>query len=200
MQRNLTCRRFIIIQWYIISSDLIGIVVFPVSSWCLHGGNARNSYGASIKFVMKKALAQGKEYAFVWHGWLWQFRFWTFQYLDHWLVLFIASIWHSAHLHNGNSRSQSDFLSNYYATTLYKDHIRVSNKFDLAACNGLNIQKRTVDNRNLLEHLSKNGPVIVLTNGNLLHCELCKTKESECLEEFRWGVISNIVQFPYVHR
>ena len=74
---------------------------------------------------------------------------------------------------------------NYYATTLYKDHIRVSNKFDLAACNGLNIQKRTVDNRILLEHLAKNGPLIVLTNGNLLHCDLCESKESECLEEFR---------------
>ncbi|XP_055308583.1 protein GUCD1-like isoform X2 [Sitodiplosis mosellana] len=46
----------------------------------------------------------------------------------------------------------------YYGPILWKDHIR---------------------------HLAENGPVIVLTNGYLLHCDLCKTKESECLEEFR---------------
>lgn len=73
----------------------------------------------------------------------------------------------------------------YYGPILWKDHIRVSNKFYSAACDDLNIQKRTVDNKILLEHLANKGPIIVLTNGYLLHCDLCKTKESECLEDFR---------------
>lgn len=73
----------------------------------------------------------------------------------------------------------------YYGPILWKDHIRVSNKFDSAARDGLSIQKRTVENRILLEHLAKKGPVIALTNGYLLHCDICSTKESECLEEFR---------------
>lgn len=74
---------------------------------------------------------------------------------------------------------------NYYGQILWRDHIRVSSKFDTAACNGLNIQKKTVDNHILLEHLAKNGPVIVLTNGYLLHCDLCKSKDSECLDDLR---------------
>lgn len=73
----------------------------------------------------------------------------------------------------------------YYGPILWQDHIRVSSKFDSAASDGLNIQKRAVDNRELLEHLAKSGPVIVLTNGYLLHCDLCKPREMECLDELR---------------
>lgn len=73
----------------------------------------------------------------------------------------------------------------YYGPILWKDHIRVSKKFDKASCKGMNIQKRTVDNRVILEHLAKNGPIIALTNGYLLHCDLCQSKESECLQEIR---------------
>ncbi|XP_031633682.1 protein GUCD1 isoform X2 [Contarinia nasturtii] len=79
-----------------------------------------------------------------------------------------------------------DFRNNdYYGAILWIDHIRVSSKFDKASCNGLKIQKRTIDNKALLEHLAKKGPVIALTNGYLLHCDLCQTKESECLQEIR---------------
>lgn len=85
----------------------------------------------------------------------------------------------------------------YYGPILWKDHIRVSNKFDTAACDGLSIQKRTVDNRLLLDHLAKNGPIIALTNGELLHCDLCssacRSKGAECLGEIRWESFLSLI-------
>lgn len=88
--------------------------------------------------------------------------------------------------------------------------MRVSSKFESAACDGLNIQKKMVENRVLLEHLAHFGPVIVLTNGNsffkylfiflrtrsyeillfhilgyLLHCDLCHSTDSPFIDEVR---------------
>lgn len=73
----------------------------------------------------------------------------------------------------------------YYESTLCIDHKRVNSKFDEASTKGWDIQKRTVDNQTLLEHLAKHGPLIVLTNSNLLQCDICKTKHSEVLDCLR---------------
>lgn len=79
-----------------------------------------------------------------------------------------------------------DFRSHdYYGPILWRDHVRVSTKFDSAACKGLTIQKKTVDNQAILEHLAKYGPVIVLTNGYLLHCDLCHFAHPKCLDKLR---------------
>lgn len=83
---------------------------------------------------------------------------------------------------------------NYYGAILWRDHVRVSTKFDSAVSDGLTIQKKTVDNRVLLEHLAYQGPVIVLTNGYLLHCDLCHSTNSPFTDEVKW-VVNNFDEF-----
>lgn len=73
----------------------------------------------------------------------------------------------------------------YYGAILWRDHVRVSAKFDTAASDGLKIEKKAVANHVLLEQLSRHGPVIVLTNGYLLHCDLCKSTDSPFIDEVR---------------
>lgn len=90
--------------------------------------------------------------------------------------------------------------SSYYGAILWKDHIRVSEKFASAATNGLTIQQKTVDNRKLLEHLAKHGPIIVLTNNFLLNCDLCHSSGCDFLKlvDFRYLALqSNFGKLQY---
>lgn len=68
------------------------------------------------------------------------------------------------HEHNG-----------YYDRILDKDTERVLDKFDKAKSMGIVIEQRTANNRFLIEHLAKHGPIILLTNSGLLNCDSCKS-------------------------
>lgn len=63
----------------------------------------------------------------------------------------------------------------YYDRILYKDSDRVLEKFAKAKSHGITIEQKTANNRLLIEHLAKYGPIIVLTNSGLLNCDSCKT-------------------------
>lgn len=63
----------------------------------------------------------------------------------------------------------------YYDRILNVDSERVSEKFEKAQSMGIVIEQKTANNRLLLDHLAKNGPIILLTNSALLNCDLCKT-------------------------
>ncbi len=69
------------------------------------------------------------------------------------------------HEHNG-----------YYDRILDKDSVRVLQKFDNAKSMGIVIEQKTANNRLLIDHLAFNGPIILLTNSELLNCDSCKTK------------------------
>lgn len=65
--------------------------------------------------------------------------------------------------------------NSYYDKILDKDSKRVLEKFEKSKSMGIIIQEKSANNRLLLEHLAKHGPIIVLTNSELLNCDLCKT-------------------------
>jgi len=62
---------------------------------------------------------------------------------------------------------------NFYDKVLSKDSGRVNNRFEEAESKGMAIAECTVTLEEILDHLDKTGPVIVLTNANLLTCTQC---------------------------
>ncbi|CAB3366883.1 Hypothetical predicted protein [Cloeon dipterum] len=62
----------------------------------------------------------------------------------------------------------------FYAKVIQTDESRVMQRFTSAKTNGVNVEKRSLTIEELLHHLEKHGPIIILTNGNLLQCEICK--------------------------
>ncbi|KAK3908634.1 Protein GUCD1 [Frankliniella fusca] len=67
---------------------------------------------------------------------------------------------------------------NFYDKILLKDEVRVNKKFAQAANRGVSIRKRSLSDVDLQHHLSECGPVILLTNANLLHCQVCNSSRS----------------------
>ncbi|XP_022906606.1 protein GUCD1 isoform X1 [Onthophagus taurus] len=63
--------------------------------------------------------------------------------------------------------------NSFYQSVLTKDEKRVNRKFEKAHLYGLQIRKASVSANFLISHL-KDGPVIMLTNAQLLNCERCK--------------------------
>ena len=66
----------------------------------------------------------------------------------------------------------------FYDKVLAKDNARVNDRFSAAAENGMVILEKSVTLDDILEHLEKNGPVIILTNANLLTCSQCSNFSS----------------------
>ena len=62
---------------------------------------------------------------------------------------------------------------NFYDKVLAKDSGRVNTRFEKAESNGMDITETTVTLQEIIDHLDKTGPVIVLTNANLLTCSRC---------------------------
>ena len=62
---------------------------------------------------------------------------------------------------------------NLYDKVLAKDSGRVNIRFEKAESNGMDITESTVTLQEILDHLDKTGPVIVLTNANLLTWSRC---------------------------
>lgn len=69
----------------------------------------------------------------------------------------------------------------YYTKIIDKDEKRVTRKFKDARLHGLRVEQRTVEMEELLQHLGRRGPVVLLTNASLLTCEVCK---KNVLEKF----------------
>ncbi|KAH8286758.1 hypothetical protein KR018_005135 [Drosophila ironensis] len=67
----------------------------------------------------------------------------------------------------------------YYSKIVHKDDNRVTRKFKDARANGLQVEKRSVTMDAIVRHLSRNGPVIVLTNASMLTCDVCKRNVSK---------------------
>lgn len=62
----------------------------------------------------------------------------------------------------------------YYRNILSKDEERVNNRFKEAANRGIIIRKGVMRTDDMLTHLANNGPIILLTNNELLSCDVCK--------------------------
>lgn len=65
----------------------------------------------------------------------------------------------------------------YYRNILSKDEARVNNRFREAAEKGLIIRKTVIRLDEMLNHLAHNGPIILLTNSELLSCDICKSQK-----------------------
>lgn len=65
----------------------------------------------------------------------------------------------------------------YHTIYLFQDESRVEKKFRNAAKNGILICMKVLSESALIHHLSDNGPIIVLTNANLLTCDVCNKVE-----------------------
>jgi hypothetical protein len=59
----------------------------------------------------------------------------------------------------------------FYTSILSKDTARVNGRFTSAAENGVRIECRSCDLTEILCHLGRHGPCIVLTNANVLACD-----------------------------
>lgn len=62
---------------------------------------------------------------------------------------------------------------NFYDKVLAKDSDRVNFRFSEAARLGIRIENRRVSSNEIVDHISYSGPVIVLTNANMLLCSRC---------------------------
>lgn len=71
----------------------------------------------------------------------------------------------------------------YYDRIISIDEKRVNQRFADARNYQIDVEKRTVNNKCLVDHLANHGPIIVLTNGSLLTCDLCKANKLQ--SEFR---------------
>lgn len=63
----------------------------------------------------------------------------------------------------------------YYSDVLTRDYERITTKFTAAAKNGVIVERKSIQTEEMLEHLAKYGPIIALTNANLLQCEICNS-------------------------
>lgn len=54
----------------------------------------------------------------------------------------------------------------------------MNQKFAEAALKGLSIRKASLSDADLQHHLSECGPIILLTNANLLRCQVCNSSRS----------------------
>jgi len=69
---------------------------------------------------------------------------------------------------------------NFYDKVLAKDTSRVNTRFEQSSDKGMVIEKRQVHIEELIQHLGSHGPVIVLTNANLLTCSECRMGYPAC--------------------
>ncbi|KAL0868122.1 hypothetical protein ABMA27_008752 [Loxostege sticticalis] len=71
----------------------------------------------------------------------------------------------------------------YYDKILDLDRDRVRRRFDEAASAGLAVSQRSLSTEELVAHLEKAGPVVLLVDAGLLVCDLCKHNKLKA--EFR---------------
>ncbi|XP_039959980.1 protein GUCD1 isoform X1 [Bactrocera tryoni] len=84
----------------------------------------------------------------------------------------------------------------YYTKIINKDEKRVTRKFQEARLHGVSVEQRTIEMEQLLQHLGRRGPVILLTNASLLTCEICKKNVLEKFGCFQLSCIVNNTRTP----
>jgi hypothetical protein len=60
---------------------------------------------------------------------------------------------------------------------MLQDKERVTKRFLEAAEKGIVARKASLSCQDLVHHLSKSGPIILLTDASLLHCDICKVNK-----------------------
>ena len=60
---------------------------------------------------------------------------------------------------------------------MLQDKERVTKRFLEAAEKGITVRKASLSCQDLVHHLSKSGPIILLTDASLLHCDICKVNK-----------------------
>jgi hypothetical protein len=60
---------------------------------------------------------------------------------------------------------------------MLQDKERVTKRFLEAAEKGIMVRKASLSCQDLVRHLSKSGPIILLTDASLLHCDICKVNK-----------------------
>lgn len=73
-----------------------------------------------------------------------------------------------------NQRHEND---RYYKNILPKDTERVNARFQEAEQKGVIVDEGALTTNDLIEHLANYGPVILLTNSELLSCDVCKKQK-----------------------
>jgi hypothetical protein len=70
-----------------------------------------------------------------------------------------------------------------------QDEERVTKRFLEAAERGIMVRKASLTWKDLVHHLSESGPIILLMNASLLHCDICKVNKftSELRGCLPWG-------------
>lgn len=58
--------------------------------------------------------------------------------------------------------------------SMLQDKERVTKRFVEAAEKGITVRKASLSCQDLVRHLSKSGPIILLTDASQLHCDICK--------------------------
>ena len=61
----------------------------------------------------------------------------------------------------------------FYNKVIAKDYNRVNTRFQEAESRGVEIVETSITLQEILSHLETGGPVIILTNANLLRCSRC---------------------------
>lgn len=65
----------------------------------------------------------------------------------------------------------------YYRHILSRDEERVNTRFREAKGHGIIVREGELRTEDLLKHLADYGPVILLTNSELLSCDICKAQK-----------------------
>jgi len=97
---------------------------------------------------------------------------------------------------------------NFYDKVLKKDSGRVNSRFAAAGSKGMLVEERSVAQEEIVSHLQRTGPVILLTNANLLSCTKCSNYIScypSCFSSVAYqghyillvGYLSSCRQFVY---
>ncbi|XP_067015317.2 protein GUCD1 [Anabrus simplex] len=81
----------------------------------------------------------------------------------------------------------------FYARVLHKDEERVMRRFNEAEANGISVRQVSLKQDDLIQHLARHGPIILLTNANLLSCDICKCKKliTEIRSWLPWSISYN---------
>ena len=82
----------------------------------------------------------------------------------------------------------------FYNKVIAKDYDRVNRRFQEAESRGMKIVETSITFAEILSHLQTAGPIIILTNANLLRCSRCSNYTScypSCFKNISYQVSSN---------
>ena len=89
----------------------------------------------------------------------------------------------------------------FYNKVIAKDYDRVNTRFQEAEARGVEIVETSITLQEILSHLQTGGPVIILTNANLLRCSRCSNYTScypSCFSNVSYQVFE-IIQLSKIY-